>query len=183
MTTDNPSDGADRIAGAWARERPDLPVDSIGIVTRIWHASKLLGDDRNRLLRRHGADPATLDLLSTLRRGGEPYRMSSGDLAKASLITKGAITQRVDRAVAQGLVRRVTPPGRKVAEIELTDRGRQISDVLVEAVLRHEDALLAGLPQRERTELARSLRYLLDHLHEVLGTEGESASGQVGYRD
>ncbi len=109
--------------------------------------------------------------------------MSSGDLAKASLITKGAITQRVDRAVAQGLVRRVTPPGRKVAEIELTDRGLQISDELVEAVLRHEDALLAGLPQRERTELSRSLRHLLGHLHEVLGTEGESASGQVGYRD
>ncbi|RAF15566.1 MarR family transcriptional regulator, partial [Burkholderia multivorans] len=73
--------------------------------------------------------------------------MSTGELARASLITKGAITQRVDRAEAQGYVRRVTAPGRKVAEVELTDRGRRVSDELVEAVLRHEEGLLAGLPQ------------------------------------
>ena len=183
MSSDNPGDAADSITGAWARERPDLPGDSIGIVTRIWHASKLLGDDRNRLLRRHDADPATLDLLSTLRRGGQPYRMSTGELAIASLIPKGAITQRVDRAEAQGYVRRVTAPGRKVAEVELTDRGRRVSDELVEAVLRHEEGLLAGLPQHERDDLAASLRRLLAHLHRVLGAQGDGNPGQVGTRD
>lgn len=85
-----PEDPVDAIAAAWKRELPDVPVHSIGIVTRVWHVAKLLGDDRARLLRDHHADTATLDLLSTLRRHGKPYRMTTRELAAASLITAGA---------------------------------------------------------------------------------------------
>lgn len=89
---------ADEIAQAWARETPGVPVASIGILTRIWRAAKLLSDERRRTLAAIGMDAATMDLLSTLRRAGPPYRLSTRELAARSLVTPGAITQRVDRA-------------------------------------------------------------------------------------
>lgn len=162
------SDPIDAIATAWKRELPNIPVDSIGIVTRIWHIAKLLGDDRTRLLREHHADTATLDLLSTLRRQGEPYRMTTRDLAAASLITAGAITQRVDRAEAQGLVTRATRRNARTVDIELTPLGRTTVDNLVAAVLTRESELLAGLPQHQQDQLESTLRPLLDHLSTVL---------------
>jgi DNA-binding MarR family transcriptional regulator len=177
-------DPIDAIAAAWKREIPGLPVHSIGIVTRVWHIAKLLGDDRARLLRDHQADMATLDLLSTLRRHGEPYRMTTRDLAAASLITAGAITQRVDRAEAKGLVRRTGRPDSRTVDIELTPLGRTTVDDLVAAVLARECQLLDGLPKDQQDHLEHTLRLLLDHLSAFLGVDrrpghvGHSAAGR-----
>lgn len=176
----NPNDAVDAIAAAWRRERPELPVESIGVITRVWQVAKLLGDERTRLLRAHGADTATLDLLSTLRRQGEPYRMNTRDLAAASLITAGAITQRVDRAEREGLVRRMNRAGSRTVDVELTDRGIDTVDRLVTAVLTREQELLEGLAPEHREQLAGLLGELLRHLSDELG---DARVGQVGHRD
>ena len=63
-------DGTDRIQAAWRRELPEVPVGSIGVITRVWRLGQLLADDRRRTLDRLGIDNPTLDLLSTLRRSG-----------------------------------------------------------------------------------------------------------------
>jgi hypothetical protein len=111
VAADPPRDGADAIQDAWRRELPGVPVDSIGVITRIWWAAKVFGDERRRLLAKLGVDVAPLDLLSALRRSGPPYRMSPGELADACMVTRGAITQRVERAARAGLVDG-PPPGR-----------------------------------------------------------------------
>ncbi|WKG06186.1 MarR family winged helix-turn-helix transcriptional regulator [Mycolicibacterium sp. HK-90] len=174
-----PEDPVDAIAAAWKRELPTVPVHSIGIVTRVWHIAKLLGDDRTRLLRDHHADTATLDLLSTLRRHGEPYRMTTRELAAASLITAGAITQRVDRAEAQGLVKRTGRRESRTVDVELTAHGRATVDDLVATVLARECQLLDGLPRRQQEQLERTLKLLLDHLSTVLGADRQP--GHVGH--
>lgn len=177
--TATPEDPVDAIAAAWKRELPNVPVHSIGIVTRVWHIAKLLGDDRARLLRDHHADMATLDLLSTLRRRGKPYRMTTRELATASLITAGAITQRVDRAEAQGLVKRTGRRESRTVDVELTARGQATVDDLVGAVLARECELLDGLPRQQQEQLERTLRLLLDHLSTVLGADRQP--GHVGH--
>jgi len=174
------SDQVDAITAAWQRELPGLPVSSIGIVTRVWHIAKLLGDDRARLLRAHRADAATLDLLSTLRRRGKPYRMTTRELAAASLITAGAITQRVDRAEAQGFVRREGRRDSRTVDIELTPLGHTTVDDLVAAVLTRECELLAGLSEDQQRDLTHTLRLLLGHLSVLLGAEGQRP-GHVGH--
>jgi DNA-binding Lrp family transcriptional regulator len=60
-------------------------------------------------LARLGVDPATRDLLATLRRAGPPYQMTAGDIAKQTLVSAGAVSQRVVRAERDGLVRRSNP--------------------------------------------------------------------------
>ena len=173
----DPDDQVDAIALAWLRERPGTSVESIGIVTRIWHAAKLFGDDRTRLLRSNDADAATLDLLSTLRRSGDPYALTTRELAVAGMVTAGAISQRVDRAEKQGLVRRTPRAGSRAVEVTLTEAGHETVERLVDAVLGRELELLESLDSEEREALARLLSKLLAGLQDELGTQ---RIGQVG---
>ncbi|HEY8474489.1 MAG TPA: MarR family transcriptional regulator [Natronosporangium sp.] len=160
--TNRSTDGVDEIAAAWRRERPGTPVGSIGVLTRIRRISKLLEDDRRRTLTRLGVDAATLDLLSTLRRAGSPYRLSPGELARRTLVSAGAISQRVARAERAGLVARVRDDrdGRSV-QVTLTPAGHALVERTVDDLLRHEETLLAPLSARERKQLADLLRRLL----------------------
>ncbi len=172
MTDLDPDDPIDAIAMAWTRERPDTPVDSIAIVTRIAHVAKLFGDDRSRLLRQSGADSAILDLLSTLRRAGPPYRLSTRELAGAALVTAGAITQRVDRAEQQGLVvRHPRSDGTRQVDVVLTESGHRAVERLVDEVLGREAELLENLAAREKEQLESLLRRLLGEIHDVLGSD------------
>ena len=158
-------DGVDRIQEAWLRERPGTPVGSIGVITRVWRVARLLRDERARTMQRLDVDTATRDLLSTLRRAGPPYRMSAGEIAAASLVTRGAVSQRVARAEAQGLVRRARADGdRRRVVVELTPEGHALVERTVDELLRHEDDLLSSLDEGQRAQLADLLRIVLADL-------------------
>jgi DNA-binding MarR family transcriptional regulator len=156
------TDDVDGIELAWQRERPGTPVASIGVLTRIRRIGKLLENDRRRTLARLGIDAATLDLLSTLRRAGPPYRLTPGQLARGSLVSAGAISQRVARAERDGLVRRSAAgqDGRSVL-VALTPGGHALVERSVDELLRHEESLLGSLTKPERAQLAYLLRILL----------------------
>jgi DNA-binding MarR family transcriptional regulator len=159
------SDGVDAIAQAWLRERPGMPVASIGVITRIWRIGKLLDEDRRRTMLGLGMDAATRDLLATLRRAGPPYRLPPGELARRALVSAGAISQRVARAEREGLVRRLRSPedGRGVL-VELTGKGHAAIERTVDDLLRHEEDLLSALSPDQRDQLAGLLRILLADL-------------------
>jgi DNA-binding MarR family transcriptional regulator len=164
-------DAVDEIEAAWRRERPATPVASIGVVTRLRRLGKLLEDDRRRTLSRLGIDAATLDLLATLRRAGPPYRLSPGRISHRALVSAGAVSQRVARAEARGLVERVrsTRDGRGV-EVTLTAAGQALVERTVDDLLHHEESLLATLTDEDRRQLAGLLRRLLSGLS--AGTTG-----------
>jgi DNA-binding MarR family transcriptional regulator len=153
---------AAEIAAAWRRERPGVPVSSIEIVTPIWRLAKLLADDRRRVLQACGVDPATLDLLSVLRRSGPPYRLTTREIARRALVTAGAVSQRVSRAEREGLVER-TPAadGSRSVIVTLTAAGHARVEAAVDQVLGREAQLVAGLLPQERTVLAGLLDRLL----------------------
>jgi len=155
----------DLIQRAWERERPGTPARSIGVITRIWRIGKLLADERRRTLARLGIDAATLDLLSTLRRAGAPYRLTAGAIAELSLVSAGAISQRVARAERQGLVRRErSGDDGRLSYVTLTTEGHALVERSVDELLRHEEALLAGLRDDQREDLTAHLRTLLASL-------------------
>jgi DNA-binding MarR family transcriptional regulator len=163
------NDAVDLIQQAWERERPGTPADSIGVITRIWRIGKLLSDERRRTLARLGIDAATLDLLSTLRRAGMPYRLSAGALADLTLVSAGAISQRVARAEREGLVvRERSARDGRVTYVRLTAEGHALTERTVDELLGHEDCLLAALTSAQRGELADLLRLLLAGLSDAL---------------
>ncbi|ADD44617.1 MarR family winged helix-turn-helix transcriptional regulator [Stackebrandtia nassauensis] len=149
---------AEDIAAAWTRERPGAPVGSIRVITPLWRIAKRLADHRRALLTRAGADAATLDLLSTLRRSGTPYTMTTRQLAEATLVTAGAISQRVARAEREGLVTRARSTTRaRSVEVTLTEAGHALVESLVDDILVSEDDLLDGLDEPQREQLAALL--------------------------
>jgi DNA-binding MarR family transcriptional regulator len=167
LRADDPVDG---IARSWLRERPGTPVEGIGIITRIWHIAKLVGTQRRRVLAEAGADTATLDLLAVLRRAGEPYRLTTRELAERTLVTPGAISQRLARAERDGLVTRQREDGgSRAVLVSLTPAGHELVERLVDRVLGSEFELLGGLSPAQRATLTELLRILLDDLHDRLG--------------
>ncbi|MEV7027090.1 MarR family transcriptional regulator [Kitasatospora sp. NPDC093558] len=158
-----PVHSAAGIAEAWRRERPGTPTDSIEIVTPVWWLAKLFADDRARVLRAAGIDAATLDLLSVIRRSGSPYALSTRELARRTLVTAGAISQRVARAERDGLVRRAPgTTGRRTVLVSLTPEGHALIERSVDAVLGREASLVGGLSEDERAVLAGLLDKLMD---------------------
>ncbi|GAB2792725.1 MarR family winged helix-turn-helix transcriptional regulator [Streptomyces daliensis] len=163
---------AEEIAAAWRRERPGTPVGSIGIVTPIWQLAKLLGDDRRRVLARAGIDSATLDLLSVLRRNGAPYELTTRELANRSLVTAGAVSQRVARAEREGLVVRSPGEGRpRTVRVALTEAGHALVEETVDQVLGRESELVAGLSEPQQAQLTELLRILLADVQARLGDD------------
>jgi DNA-binding MarR family transcriptional regulator len=171
MATDwDAKDSVDAIALAWLRERPGTPVEGIGIVTRVWRLAKLLGEDRRSTLAAAGADAATLDLLSVLRRGGPPYRLSTRELTDRTRVSAGAISQRVARAEQAGLVRRTNDTaGSRTVTVTLTPEGHAMVERLVDRVLGREAELISCLGAEQQAALTELLRTFLTELETQLG--------------
>jgi DNA-binding MarR family transcriptional regulator len=156
-----PRDDVDEIQDAWERELPGVPVGSIGVITRIWRTGRLLDAERAATMRALGMDPPTRDLLSTLRRAGAPYALTPSEIARRTHVTDGAVSQRLAKAEAAGLVRRRPQEhDRRSVVVELTARGRRLVDRTVGELLAHEETLLEPLTPAERVRLADLLRRL-----------------------
>ncbi|MFD8936025.1 MarR family winged helix-turn-helix transcriptional regulator [Streptomyces sp. NPDC059578] len=168
----------EEISAAWARELPGVPVAPIGIVTPVWQLAKLFGDDRRRILARAEVDAATLDLLSVLRRGGPPYTLSTRELARRSLVTAGAVSQRVARAEREGLVTRRSGAGRpRTVDVTLTEAGHRVVEATVGHVLHREAELVGGLTTAQQEQLAQLLGALLRTVQRDLGDDRISQVG------
>jgi DNA-binding MarR family transcriptional regulator len=151
-------DAVAAIADAWARERPDLDTSPLLVVGRIQRLAAVLDDRLRPPFAEAGLGSGDFDVLTALRRSGEPYTLTPTGLARAMLVTGGATTKRVDRLARQGLVRRTTSSsdGRS-REVTLTPSGLALVDHLMAGHLAGEERLLAGLTPAQRGDLARLL--------------------------
>lgn len=173
------TDEVDETALAWRRERPGTPTEGIGIVTRIWRLAKVLGDDRRHTLASAGADASTLDLLSVLRRAGPPYRLTTRQLADRTRVSKGAISQRLERAERQGLITRRPGPARTV-EVTLLPEGHATVERLVDRVLGREAELVGILDAEQQKQLTGLLRVFLQALEDRTGASRHTQVGSGG---
>ena len=155
-------DAVDAITAQWRRERPDLDPAPMGVLGRISRLAKLVERELDTVFAQYGLGGGDFDVLATLRRNGAPYRLTPGALSRSTMVTTGGMTKRLDRLEGAGLVRRELDPGdRRGKLIALTDEGRALVDQAVEAHLRNEERLLAGLSLPQREQLASLLRELL----------------------
>ena len=154
-------DAVDAIIAMWAREKPELDATPMGIVGRISRVSRLLDKELKDFFADYGLEFWEFDVLATLRRSGAPYKLSAGALLKTAMVTSGAITNRVDRMEAKGLVERVRDPGdRRGVRIRLTPAGLELIDKLVPLHVANERRLLADLTADDSGTLADLLRIL-----------------------
>jgi len=155
-------DDVDRITAAWRRERPDLDVAPLQVLSRVTRLARHLDLARRQAFAAHDLDTWEFDVLAALRRAGSPYSLSPGQLGAETLVTSGTMTNRIDRLEERGLVRREPDPSdRRGVRVVLTDRGRtSVDNALFDLVAREHD-LLSSLPAQRQAELAELLRTLV----------------------
>jgi DNA-binding MarR family transcriptional regulator len=149
------------IAASWQRELPGVRTDSIEIITPIWRLAKVLADDRRRTLAKLGVDPSTLDLLSVIRRSGPPYELTTREITRRTLITPGAVSQRIARAEQAGLVQR-SPSNlsRRAVLVKLKKAGHRLIEDTVRQLLEQEANLVDSITAAQRRTLIELLAKL-----------------------
>ena len=156
------TDSIDLMAAAWRRERPDIDMSSIGLVSRIWRIGRHLERHRKQRFDLMGTDRATVDVLATLRRSGPPYQRTAGELMHSSLITSGGVSQRLDKLERAGYIERhVDRADRRRVEVRLTPAGIELVDSVLADLMEHETKLLGHLSPDEQEALIGLLRKLL----------------------
>lgn len=161
-TLDPMKDEVDRLIEAWRRERPDLDVAPMEVLSRVSRLARHLDRARSQAFATHGLESWEFDVLAALRRAGAPYQLSPGRLLKETLVTSGTMTNRVDRLAARGLVERLPDPAdRRGVLVQLTTAGRDAVDAALADLLAHERTLLAAVTDRDQAKLARLLRDLV----------------------
>lgn len=154
-------DEVDRIVAAWRHERPDLDVSPMEILSRVTRLSRQLDRARKSSFSEYVIEGWAFDVLSALRRSGEPYQLSPSTLLQETLVTSGTMTNRIDRLVTAGWVERLPDPDdRRGVLVRLTEAGRATVDSALADLLVKERDILAGLTPAGRRKLASLLREL-----------------------
>ena len=161
------ADAIKQIIEQWSRERPDLDPSGFEVVGRVLvlaeHLKRRVGDALAPL----GLGLWGFDVLATLRRQGEPFRLTPTELSQATMLTSGAMTNRLDRLENDGLVRRDrNPDDRRGVHVLLTDKGRELVDRAIEIRFDEATAAAAVLDDQEQKKVAALLAKLLINLEQ-----------------
>lgn len=155
-------DAVDMILDQWRRERPDLELGAMGTVGRLKRCAALAQQRLSRVFSTHDLTLWEFDVLATLRRSGEPFRMSPTELFSMLMITSGTMTHRMSRLEKRGLIERVdNPTDSRSRLVQLTRQGFDLIDGAVTAHVDNIESMLAPIASEDRAELDRLLRVLL----------------------
>ena len=155
-------DEVDDLVEAWRREREDLDLTPVEVFSRISRLARLLDRARREAFTAHGIETWEFDVLSALRRAGQPYQLTPGALLRQTMVTSGTMTNRVDRLTRRGFVERFPDPGdRRGVLVRLTAAGKVAVDGAFESLLNSERGLLTDLSAQQRTHLAVLLKQLM----------------------
>jgi len=159
------TDLIDLIREQWSRERPDLDSSGFALVGRLLLLGKLLERRVAQVLAPLELQMWAFDVLATLRRQGAPYRLTPTELSRATLLTPGAMTNRIDRLEAAGLVtREAEPTDRRGIRVALTESGLELVDRAIAARFEEAEDAVRGISGRDRASLEKVLRRLLVRL-------------------
>ena len=162
---DDTADEVDQLVLAWGRERDDLDLAPVEVFSRISRLARLLDLARRDAFTAQSIETWEFDVLAALRRAGQPYQLSPGQLLRETMVTSGTMTNRIDRLTERGFVDRSPDPGdRRGVLVGLTSAGKQAVDGAFETLLASERDLLAELSTAERRELAGLLKRLMGPL-------------------
>ena len=161
----NNRDEVDRLIAAWKRERPDLDLSPLAVLSRITRIARHLDIARRDAF----ADLENwgFDVLAALRRAGAPHQLSPGQLMQETMVTSGTMTNRLDRLEELQLItREQDPDDGRGSLVTLTKSGVRAVDAALEGLLENERELLGSLTAKDRELLADLLSKLVTEFDE-----------------
>ncbi len=172
-------DQVDASLEVWARELPDLDLETEGIVERIYKLERHIHATMRETLDSFELSYGEYKLVMHLRYGGPPYRGKPGKLAKWLGLSTGAMTNRLDNMERRGLIRRLDDPDdRRGVIIELTADGKHLWDRAVGVQAEKESIVANALDAEERRQLNDLLRRLMNAFERDHGPLDHKSHGQ-----
>lgn len=155
-------DAIDRVIAQWHRERPELDPSAKEVTGRIVRLGAEFHRRFDAAFDALGLRGGQFGVLSALRRAGDPFELTPTDLARHQVMTSGGMTPVIDGLEKRGLVERTpNPDDRRSRLVRLTPEGRDLVDRAMELHVQTEHALIDGLTDDERVQLASLLRRLV----------------------
>jgi DNA-binding MarR family transcriptional regulator len=159
-------DRIDIILEEWQQELPQLDTSALGIIGRILRIARLLEKHRESILVEYGLNVWSFDVLATLRRQGQPFRLKPTELYSLLMLSSGAMTNRIDRLEQDGIVTRVRDAeDRRSVMVQLTPKGIQLADTVMPILFEKEKQVLSQFTSDElqlSTPMLRKLLMLLE---------------------
>lgn len=152
-------DAVDEILEQWSAERPELDTAGLGIVIRVMALNRRFAREAAAALEPLDLELFEYDVLSALRRQGQPFALPATGLASETGLSTGAMTHRIDRLEDKGLVRRQSDEmDRRSVVVSLTAPGKRLIDQAIQLRLDAANQGLQGVDKREQARLADLLR-------------------------
>lgn len=153
---------------AYQREFRDLDPQVEKIVNALSRLNRRMNVAYGRQIAALGITSADWEVLKALVLVGAPYCMGPGDLAKRLGLTPAAMTHRIDRMVAEGLVSRERDEANRVRVIVgVTQVGREKWLEVMRMAAGFEEDLLQDLSAEERISLGEVLTRLLRRVEDA----------------
>lgn len=158
-------DRIDRITKQWQRERPDLDISPMGLIGRLGNVTLHLSREMEKVFSQFGLNTSSFDVLATLRRAGDPYTLSPGEMLSTLMVTSGTMTNRIDQLEKAGwVIRKVNPEDGRSFLVSLTPEGLELINQVIEAHAENQKRLVSGLSQQEQQTLNQLLKVFLNSL-------------------
>lgn len=152
-------DAIDLMLSQWSLERPELDTSALSVVVRVLTLHKVFLRQATNALTALDLELWEYDVLSALRRQGEPYALAATELARATALSSGAMTNRIDKLESKKLVyRRADPDDRRGVIVALAPAGIRLIDKAIQYRLEAANRGVKGLTKKERAKLATLLR-------------------------
>ncbi|PRH77511.1 MarR family transcriptional regulator [Streptomyces solincola] len=168
----------DEQVAAYQREYRDLDPQVEQVVSALGRLNRRMNVAYGRQVSDLGISNAEWEVLKHLVLSGEPYRLGPGELAKRLGLTPAAMTHRIDRMAADGLVTRDRDENNRVRVIvELTDEGRTKWMEAMRMATSFEEELLRDLSPAERGVLGELLIRVLRRVEHAQPDAGGRLNG------
>lgn len=155
-------DAVDRVTEQWAQEKPELKTEPMAIMGRILRIAKHMENEVAKLHKRYGLKFGEFDVLATLRRSGEPFSLTPSELMGSMLLTSGAMTNRLDKLEAKGLIARAhSKEDRRSVSVKLTKEGVSLIDEMMQVHVDLQHSLIQGMSKEQKAQLNQYLKVCL----------------------
>lgn len=158
-----PRDDIDAVAQTWRRDGLAEPlIAMLEVSKRAGRIAMLVQQAMRAELASLGLTYAEFEVLTVLRREGEPYRLRPSELTRSAFLTSGGTSNVLQRLQKAGYVERETNTGDARSRfVQLTAEGLHVTErALAASGVAHEE-VMAGVPERDVRAAADALREIL----------------------
>tara|TARA_B100001057_G_scaffold499752_1_gene611636 strand:+ start:522 stop:1004 length:483 start_codon:yes stop_codon:yes gene_type:complete len=152
-------DAIDRVVEQWAKEKPELETEPMAMMGRIMRIAKYMETQVADLHKTYDMKLGEFDVLATLRRSGKPYRLTPSELIGSMMLTSGAMTNRLDKLEAKGLISREhSKEDRRSVSVKLTKDGLVLIDEMMTEHVEMQKKLVKSLSASQKKNTNQLLK-------------------------